>query len=242
MYIDKMNTGDQNSNKYLSFGNSMHLALADFNRLDDEHKTLENIHDLLRKNWIRDGYDSRDEEREFGLWGLDMLTKYFNDPKDKGENLIIEEMIYLNVGNYTLCGKIDKLFNTNNGESEVLDYKTSKTITPIDNIQLPIYLMLAHHRLGFYPSRVSLYYLSKNEKVTIEVDDDFINKSTSNILNLCNNILRENNFEPNPNSYCKNNCQYYGVCEEAKNEKVIVLSSLRRFKKENKKNSIFCNF
>jgi len=171
-----------------------------------------------------------------------MLTQYFNDPKDEGENLIIEEMIYMNAGNYTLCGKIDKLFNASDGENEVIDYKTSKTISPIDNIQLPIYLMLVKHRLGFYPNRVSLYYLSKNEKITVNVNDDFIKKSTSNILKLCDNILGENNFQPNPNSYCKNNCQYYEVCDEAKNEKVIVLSSLRKFKKENKNNRIFCNF
>ena len=239
MYIDRLTSGDKKTSKYLSFGNSMHLALADFNRLDDEHRTLDNIHDLLRKNWIREGYSSREEEREFGLWGLDMLTQYFKEPKDIGKNLIIEEMIYMDVGDFILCGKIDKTFSTDDGEYEVVDYKTSKTIAPIDNIQLPIYLLLTNYKLKDYPNKVSLYYLSENKKVTNDVDKSFIDNSTKDIFNICDDIMREDYFEPTPNSYCKSNCQYYEICDEAKNEKVIILSYLRKMRNDNKNDRIF---
>lgn len=65
-YIDRVQSQEQISNKYLSFGQSLHTTLAKYNRLkDSKHRTLENLHELLRKSWVRKGYESRDEETSF---------------------------------------------------------------------------------------------------------------------------------------------------------------------------------
>lgn len=152
-YIDNIDMGNKVTSKYISFGNSIHMALADFNLITNEsYKTIDVLHDLLRKNWISKGYDSIDEEKDFGLRGLKMLSRYFENPLDVGtENLIIEQMIFKDMDKYTLCGKIDKAYIREDGIVEILDYKTGKTIKPIDKIQLPLYLILAEEKLGYFP-------------------------------------------------------------------------------------------
>lgn len=228
-YVDKVQTEQNKSNKYMSFGNSMHLALADFNMITDtKYKTLEVLHNLLRKNWVRDGYESIEEEREFGKKGLDMLSTYYNNPKDIGnKNLIIEKMIYKECGDYILCGKLDKVYE-HDDLVEIQDYKTGQKISQIDNIQLPLYLILANHQLNYYPSIVSLYYLAHNKKNITKVDTEFIEKSTNFIYSLCNTICSEVNFEASPNSYCNLNCEYYNICEEAKDESMMIINSLKQ--------------
>lgn len=240
-YLDKIDIGKTISNKYISFGNSMHMALADYNMITDEsYKTLDILHDLLRKNWIREGYSSIKEEKEYGQMGLKILIQYYKNPKDIGsENLIIEQMIYKEMDHYILCGKLDKVYLRKDGIVEVLDYKTGKTIYPIDKIQLPVYLILAKEKLGYYPKSVSLYYLYENKKITKELTDDLIEKATEFIYKLCDHICTETNFKASPNSYCNSNCEYYKICEDAKNHNLIVLNSLEEFKSKNKLNTVF---
>ncbi|MEJ8554837.1 RecB family exonuclease [Tepidibacter sp. Z1-5] len=239
-YIDKMSVSESNPNKYLSFGNSIHTTLANFNLIaDSKYKQLDILHNLLRKNWIRDGYESKEEEREFGLRGLDMLSNYYSKPQDKGKkNLIIEEMIYKNNDDYVLCGKLDKVYIDNKDSVEIIDYKTGNTVTPVDNLQLSIYLILAKEKLNYYPSKVSLYYLSKNKKITNEIDENSIKNSNEIVSNLCEKIKKEENFKLNFNSHCKNNCEYYKVCDASKIANSSNIESLDNLD-ENFKNFIF---
>lgn len=240
-YIDRINISERIPNKYISFGNSMHLTLADFNLIkDNNYRTLDNLHNLLRKNWIRDGYESREEEREFGLMGIDMLSNYYSNPLDKGtENLLIEQMVYKDFRRYILCGKIDKVYIAEDGSIEILDYKTGNTISPIDDLQLPIYLILAKEKTGLYPSKVSLYYLSQNKKITKDINRNYFEEYTNAILQICNDILDEKNFEYNPNSYCKSNCKYYNLCDISKDESQAILSILDSLNNKSFDNYVF---
>jgi CRISPR/Cas system-associated exonuclease Cas4 (RecB family) len=229
-HIDKNQGGEGNANKYMSFGNSMHMALAEYNLITNEkYKTLDILHNLLRKNWIRDGYDSVQEERDFGMRGLDMLTHYYNNPQDKSlKNLIIEEMIFKEAKDYVLCGKLDKVYQREDQVVEILDYKTGKSIEPIDNIQLPLYLILAEAKLGYFPDSVSFYYLSRNEKHTQNLDDRHIAKSIRHVFEICDMISEETNFEANPNTYCNRNCEYYAICDDAKNIEIVLANSMKQ--------------
>lgn len=213
-YMDKIDVPESKSTKYLSLGTSIHSALADFNKLTDMSlKSLENLHRLLQKHWIRDGYEDIKVEKMFYKRGLDMLTKYFYDPKDQGQDvLIVEELISIDYGNYVLCGKLDKVYITNDNKIEIIDYKTGKSVYPLDDLQLPIYLMLLKNTLGIYPHRVSSYFLEYNKKVTREITERLLNSLTLDIHALCKGVVNTKDFNPNPSSYCKANCRYHHLC------------------------------
>lgn len=241
-YITKMCDGSSKPNKYISFGNSIHMTMADFNIIPSiDLKTLDNLHNLLRKNWIREGYETIDEERKFGLRGLDMLSNYYHEPKDIGtENLIIEEMLKMDLdNNFILCGKLDKVYITNTGGIEVLDYKTGENVSPIDQLQLTIYIILANDKLGDYPSTASFYYLGSNKKVVQEVTRNLIEESNRLIYVLGEHISKEKDFSSNPTIYCKNNCPYFQVCNDAKDINLIALNNLKNSVNISKTMSIF---
>lgn len=213
-YLDKINVPQNQSVKHLSFGKSIHRALAKFNRITDQsQRNIDTLHALLRKNWVRKGYSSIEEERAFGLRGLDMLTRYYEDPKDQGkETILIEEMLSIDLKEYILDGVLDKVYVTHDNNLEIIDYKTGNNMYPLDNLQLPIYLFLSKEKLGVYPNLVSYYFLSHNKKYTREVTKELINDLSMDIHNLCTSIIKTKDFHHNSTPYCKSNCQYYQLC------------------------------
>lgn len=240
-YIDKINTANPVTSKYISFGESMHKAIAQFNMITDEnYKTLDNLHTLLRRNWIRKGYETLDEERSFGLKGLEMLTNYHRDPKDIGKKLIIEEMIKKDMHNgFILCGKLDVAYSRSDDLLEVTDYKTGYTIDPIDTLQLSLYVLLTIERLGQYPQVISNYYLAHNDKNEILVDKNYVEQSKLFIQAICDDIIQENDYPCTPTPNCERNCEYYHSCEAAKNKSQIIISQLQESLADSASGSIF---
>lgn len=233
-YLDKIPTSEDSNSKHLSFGTSIHMALADYNRIkDEEFKTLPILQNLLRKNWKREGYQSREEEREFGLRGLALLEDYCGEPKDEGvDNYIIEEMVYLELEDYILCGKLDKVYKRPDDIVEILDYKTSKSMENVEFLQLPIYLILAKSKLGFYPEALSLYYLTFNEKVIKEIDPESFEKAKTTLFKICQEMIQEQSFDAKPCGYCKDDCGYFHICDAAKNHDVLSHSYLTSLKSD----------
>ncbi|MTI69177.1 MAG: PD-(D/E)XK nuclease family protein [Firmicutes bacterium] len=231
-YIDKIKPSTQSSSKYLSFGQSIHKTLSKFNKITDKNiKTLNNLHNLLRSNWIREGYRDKDEERDFGLKALKILTNYFNNPLDKHKKVLItEKMIYKDMGEFILCGIIDKGFLRSDNKLEITDYKTGGIVTHSNDfqidLQLPIYVLLAEEYLSKYPSIVSYYYLLHNKKIDREINNENINAIIEALWKRFNEIKNKNTFPCNPNEYCLSSCEYSSICEEATNENAIIANEL----------------
>lgn len=178
-YIEKVGYQPKKS-KNLSFGNSIHSSLNEFNLLDEKEQTLKALERLLNKNWITEGYNSTEEMLNNFIRAKNILSIYFKDRKDFGKTLLSEEMVYYNVNNVlTICGKIDKVFINNDGKIELLDYKTGTTnnlmIDINTDIQLPLYIVLIKHRLNIVPDIISYYYLTNNNKISLEITEDVIN-------------------------------------------------------------------
>ena len=235
-YVDRVKVETKIASKYLSFGNSIHSTLAQFNKITDEkYRSVENLHALLRKNWKREGYSSIDEEREYGLKALDMLSNYLNDPKDQGQkNIIIEEMIRKDMdGKFILNGKLDKVYLREDNQLETVDYKTGNTIEGINKIQIQIYILLTKEKTGRYPDIVSYYYMAHNKKIEQKVTKELIDEITEILWDVYHRISIEKEYPCNPNFNCESTCEYYDICEGAKDENLVVINSLREIKDVN---------
>ena len=91
-YIDKINSPPKQS-KNLSFGNSIHSSLNEFNCLSAKEQTLITLERLLNKNWIVDGYSSTEEMLNNFVIAKNILSNYFKNRKDCGKTLLTEEMV-----------------------------------------------------------------------------------------------------------------------------------------------------
>lgn len=160
-------------NKYMAFGDSLHITLAKFNLIKNPRdKTLEILNQYLKDNWLSFGYETTDEEQKYFKKALNILKIYYENPRDKARSIIlVEELLTKELPNNTvLFGKVDKVFINELGQLEVLDYKSSANVNynlnPLKDSQLSLYLILVKHRLGYYPKLISYYYLSPNIKVS----------------------------------------------------------------------------
>jgi len=170
-------------NKYMAFGDSLHITLAKFNIIKNPiNKTLEVLNRFYKESWVSLGFESKEEESNYFTKGLNILKLYYENPKDKSRKiLLVEEMITKEISNTTvLFGKVDKAFINDFGQLEVLDYKSSAYVNyilnPMDDSQLSLYLILVKHKLGYYPKIISYYYISKNIKVSYIVKQEDIGR------------------------------------------------------------------
>jgi len=215
----------------LSFGTTIHNTLAEFNKLPNDDQIYEIILPIYKKHWKNDGYKTATEKQAFYQRGLTMLKNYCEDRKDLGELLLCEKMIFYNVNsNLTLCGKIDKVFKTIDEKIELLDYKTTDCpcdeIDFINDLQLPVYLILTKYQLGTYPNTISYYYLNNNSKVSLELNSSILNHCISNLRNTIKEINLENKFELSPSFLCNTGCEFISDCELLKRD-VGVISEFR---------------
>lgn len=172
-YLNNKSYSKSKYNKYMAFGDTLHITLAKFNLIKNSRdKTHEVLNQLLKESWLSFCYETNEEENKYFLRGLDILKKYFHNPQDKARKIIlVEEMITKQlISDTVLFGKVDKVFINELGQLEVLDYKTSTNVNynlnPLEDSQLSLYLILVKHKLGYYPKIISYYYLSKNIKIS----------------------------------------------------------------------------
>jgi RecB family exonuclease len=241
-YIDRIKPEPNyvSNNKYLSFGNSMHITLAEFNKIQNkEYRTLEILYNLLRKNWINEGYKDKDEVNQYGFKGLKMLQRYYLEPKEQGiKNLIIEEMIKKKVNDdFIICGKIDKAFINTDNKLEVVDYKTGNNMCLTDDIekdpQLPLYTILINEKLGRYPQVISYYYLFTNAKVSFDVKPEDIERARYYLVKIMEDIKNERNFIATPNQFCSNSCEYCHICDSYLDESDRIVQELHQIEEKN---------
>lgn len=170
----------QSKNKYLSFDESIHKTMSEFNKLlaQKEKQTLKNLNNLLEKNWVNDGYESKEEEQKFKIRAYFMLSNYFHNPLDIGLNsLLINKNISQRINDKTLVfAKVDKVYERTDGGIEVIDYKSGYLINHTDNFSLDlrtaILTELVASKINKYPDYISYYYLSYNKKFTHQISRD----------------------------------------------------------------------
>lgn len=208
------------STNYLSFSNTLHKTIADFNMITDEkYKTLNILFTLLKKNWINDYYSSLKEEQSFFLKALQLLINYYYNPLDKGKKtLLIEKYIEKNINNkFILCGIVDKCYIRNDNLIEIIDYKVSNNV-PVFNyfedfLQLIIYSILCKEVIGKYPNILSYYYLNQNKKIIKTLTPKDINSAFDFINKKYEEIVSEKKFPVSIHKYCSNYCEYAFLCK-----------------------------
>jgi ATP-dependent exoDNAse (exonuclease V) beta subunit len=161
------------ADKYFAFNQSIHAVMTSINRNDPKSvRYIKNIDKLLQDNWVSKGYVTRSEEETAFIKGVVILGNYVNNPLDIGiDNIIIDKNLSCQIKkNGTLSCRIDKVYETEEGKLEIVDYKTGRIINHIENFDLDlrtaIYIVVHYENLKVFPDAVSYYYLRYNKKFT----------------------------------------------------------------------------
>jgi len=215
----------------LSYGVSVHSVLRDYFLELKENQSVkpEIITELLKKNWISAGYESKIHEEQTYEQAENMLLKYADEVlRSKPDTIAVEMPFNFWVKNndfgLKLGGRIDRVDRLSDGRIEIIDYKTGPNVMSErrakDDLQLSFYGLAAtevkDNIFNKSPEEIvlSLYYLEESKKISTVRTKEDLQAAKERILNLVNDISTSD-FRCSGSIFCKH-CEYKMICQNFK--------------------------
>ncbi|MBI2611782.1 ATP-dependent helicase [Candidatus Gottesmanbacteria bacterium] len=209
-----------------SFGISVHNALKDLYLLlkRGEKGSKEKLIDLLKKNWVREGYTTKAYENAMFVRGRKYLSDYFKkefDPKTK--TIVLEQPFTATIAAgkkiLRIGGKIDRMDDLGSGKVEIIDYKTGRVPSQRQvntDLQLSIYA-IAVTQIREPPFQrkpedviLSMYFFDSQEKITTVRTHEQIQEDKKKIFEWIEKI-EHSDFKCSGNVICSS-CEYRMFC------------------------------
>ena len=202
-----------------SFGQTIHRTLKDFYSLVRNKKEVskEKLLTLYERNWLREGYITKEQEEEQKIKGKRSLESFYESQEsDFGNPLYLEQFFKVRIGDIFLRGQIDRIDILDDGEYEVIDYKSGnpparKNITSEE--QLTIYALACKEVLNFFPKILSFYYLGTNEKLSAARKPADLEQIKEKIL-LTISKIKKREFPPLGDKRKCKMCSYRLICPQ----------------------------
>ena len=142
-----------------------------------------------------------------------MCPRQITIPKTSTDACFIEKPFNLKIGEYWINGRIDRIDRLDDGTYEVIDYKTGRKPTNLrldKDLQLSLYALACKDVFNINPSKLSLYYLEENVKVSTSRTEEQLKEVYDNVDELIAEIAKSN-FSPTPGYLCSF-CDYRLIC------------------------------
>jgi DNA helicase-2/ATP-dependent DNA helicase PcrA len=214
----------------LSFGISLHNTLLGFYRLVEQNKqaslfmeydedlSLDRLLKIYDEKWMSPGYESKAHMESAKVRGGEILKLFYIHFKERIPQIeFLEKGFKLKVGDYTISGRIDRADSLSDGTLEIIDYKTgkSKSQAQVDkDLQLQIYALAANECFNTPATRMTLYFLDEDMKVSTEPNTKQIDKVKQEIIEVADEI-NKSEFSPTPSKFICQFCAYRKICDRA---------------------------
>ncbi len=200
-----------------SYGMAIHATLNEFymDMKQGAVPRLEHLLALFEKNWISEGFDNRGHEEKRKVEGREVLTKFFEVNSQPAWIIpaYLEKPFSLKIGEARVSGRIDRIDQLEDGTYEVIDYKTGSSKKDSDlkkDLQLSLYDIACRETLGIRVSKLSLYFIDDNVKVSTSRSDAQLEACRDEILELVEE-MKKSDFQPTPGFVCKF-CDFRLIC------------------------------
>lgn len=219
IYIDRFLKAKKPS---LSFGDSLHQALHYF--YDTKIPQPPSLEELLRfyqDIWVKDGYGSEDEEKQYFEYGKHILSEFYNR-HIKGFHIpfAVEDIFNTEMDGIAVTGKIDRIEKLPDGRIEIIDYKSNKKPFTLDKLkresQLSMYQIGAKKKYGLKVEKLTFYHLRSQTPFSVgSHPKEQIDTLRKQIIEVADGIQKEK-FEPKRNNYCP--CEFAQHCPYFKHQ------------------------
>ncbi len=208
-------------------GNFFHKIVDDSakRKMNGQSDTLEQLTDVVKLTWNTREYIGHSEQRESqDKKTVEEIVEEYHKWDKKNPNTIVGAEIEfdLQIGNYTVNGKIDRVEQTPEGDYVIIDYKTGGKDKEIENVneslQLNIYAMALETKkqFGKLPKIVSYFYPEKEGQqiFSYEVNQTDIDNTKRTLEGYLKSI-DDGEFEADPNMIKCGWCDYKDLCEKS---------------------------
>jgi RecB family exonuclease len=199
-----------------AIGKSVHAALAELHRRGGARAlSLADLHRLLARNWVREGYPDAEEERLARLRAEADLAAYY-DRFGADDGTIATERSWsfyreLDGLRTEWFGRMDWVREHPEGGIEVVDWKTWAQLPTSEAVAAdPVTVMygrlgrhLAQRLLGWPggPVRFSLLFVGQAEKVTVSITRELVREAEAELTRLAHG-LADGTLAPQEGPWC----------------------------------------
>jgi len=216
IYIDKL-PRYFGARAYFSFGSSLHRALQEYHEAGGaQTQNAEALISRLEQNWIGAGYESAEDERARLLQGREILAAYHESAAtQEGVTLYTEKLLRIDMGDYALTGRIDRLDSLPDGGLEVIDYKSGERLPTseevADDLPLAIYQLLCVRTFECPRVKASIYHLRTGSKVSTVRTAQEVEPVAEGIHALYARMRAEERYDPIVGDHCSH-CDFLDRC------------------------------
>lgn len=235
-YIDRVGALYKKTKPYQALGDTVHKVLAEFFRITNiQERTVDKLMSLLDHFWISEGYTSKEQEAEYKHNAAYWLRNFYVNNDITITPLYIEEFFRVNIEDFFLIGKIDRIDDIGDGV-EIIDYKTGGYIPTEEefssDLQMDIYALCCWEKYRLFPKIVSQIFLQHNQKISVNRTPADLQEIKSKIINIVKRIYEDKEFSPVRNNLCPY-CDFLTICPEVgMGVKIVKQKELERDFKE----------
>ena len=182
----------------LALGQVVHNIIEELQKLPREQRFLVSLQKKLDVYWTdisgkKGGFKNFIEESEYKDRAMKMLARLETNPGPLAGRAIqrkedLPQYYISEKENIILCGKIDWMEYLGDTDSvHIIDFKTGKNEEDGSSLQLPIYCLLARNIQSKPVSKVSYWYLDKDEGPRESIYPDIV-AAEENIMEIARRI------------------------------------------------------
>jgi RecB family exonuclease len=179
-YVDNRGKWYMRAKSHYSFGTTLHHVLQRFHDQGDQGVTT--AHEALaalEEGWIEAGYQSQEEMDQALAEGRTIVAEYVEAVQRApitSQTVFIEKTLRMDMGEFVLLGRLDRLDQTEDGWLDIIDYKSGRRgVTEEEvahDLAMSIYQLLVRHHYPEQKVRATIIALRVGERASASLADD----------------------------------------------------------------------
>ncbi|NLN79600.1 MAG: PD-(D/E)XK nuclease family protein [Armatimonadetes bacterium] len=173
-YVDRIGKFFYKPKSFHTFGATLHRALDEFHKQGGaETQSADELIRTMQSMWTSAGYSSKQEEAEHLAAAQQFLDQYHSDHVVEGAKTIFtEKQLRVDMGEFVLMGRIDRIDEHTDGHIEIIDYKSGRIDVTEDEVRadtaMGVYSLLARRLFPNKRVTITIYALRSGKKATAE--------------------------------------------------------------------------
>ncbi|MCG9895976.1 MAG: PD-(D/E)XK nuclease family protein [Fimbriimonadaceae bacterium] len=222
-YVDERGKWYLRSRRHYSFGTSLHNVLQRFHDSADAGVTT--IHEAqaaLEEGWISAGYSSQEEMTQALAEGKEILAGYIEEVQKApvtAETVMIEKTLRMDLGDFVLLGRVDRVDRREDGTLEIIDYKSGRRKVGPEDVQgdlaMDVYQLLVRHHHPETPVMATIIALRANSSASARLSDQEAEEVREDLIRLGREVLHRDwsAVEPTAKRLCLD-CDFLQLCSK----------------------------